>query len=185
MNLKVGDRVELILRSKKRVGTVEEVYSDTQKCKVQIDEFPVTVTKLQKHLAKAEEPELVVVPQFVDDWINHCKQREYDLSCLLDYEDSDMSAEMYEWLISSDDNQELLSRAWLDGYEVEKEQLYYVKLIDQATGYLNVRNDGFIRISGKDQTDEYKTQFTEAEIKAMDKGEAYWLLKEPVEEVAE
>lgn len=68
MRFKQGDRVELILRSKKRVGTVEEVYNDTQKCKVQIDGFPVTVTKPQKYLVKAEEPELVVVPQFIADW---------------------------------------------------------------------------------------------------------------------
>ncbi|EBF5192581.1 hypothetical protein FH023_12465 [Listeria monocytogenes] len=54
MDFKQGDRVELILRSKKRVGTVEEVYNDTQKCKVQIDGFPVTVTKLQKYLVKVE-----------------------------------------------------------------------------------------------------------------------------------
>ncbi|EAC2891243.1 DUF1642 domain-containing protein [Listeria monocytogenes] len=72
------------------------------------------------------------VPQFAGDWINHCKQREYDLSCLLDYEDSDMSAEMYEWLISSDDNQELLARAWLDGYEVEKEPVW---VVENENGY--------------------------------------------------
>ncbi|EAC3698818.1 DUF1642 domain-containing protein [Listeria innocua] len=74
MNFKVGDRVELILRSKKRVGTVEEVYNDTQKCKVQIDEFPVTVPKPQKYLVKAKESELVVVPQFVADWIEQKKE---------------------------------------------------------------------------------------------------------------
>ncbi|MEN0927961.1 DUF1642 domain-containing protein [Listeria innocua] len=78
MNLKVGDRVELILRSKKRVGTVEEVYNDTQKCKVQIDEFPVTVTKPQKYLVKVEGAELVL-PQCVADWLNHCKQEGYNL----------------------------------------------------------------------------------------------------------
>ncbi|EAD9128456.1 DUF1642 domain-containing protein, partial [Listeria monocytogenes] len=128
MKFRVGDRVELILRSKKRVGTVEEVYNDTQKCKVQIDEFPVTVTKPQNYLVKAEEPELVVVPRFVADWINHCKQKVYDLFLSMDYEDSDMSYEMHNWLTFSDDNQELLARAWLDGYEVEKEPLYYVRL---------------------------------------------------------
>ncbi|ENI4731310.1 DUF1642 domain-containing protein, partial [Listeria innocua] len=79
MKFREGDRVELILRSKKRVGTVEEVYNDTQKCKVQIDGFPVTVTKPQKYLVKVEEPELVVVPQFVADWLNHCKQEGYNL----------------------------------------------------------------------------------------------------------
>lgn len=72
------------------------------------------------------------VPQFADDWINHCEQREYDLACLLDYEDSDMSAEMYEWLISSADNQELLARAWLDGYEVEKEPVW---VVENENGY--------------------------------------------------
>ncbi|HBZ6329947.1 TPA: DUF1642 domain-containing protein [Listeria monocytogenes] len=177
-----GDRVELILRSKKRVGTVEEVYNDTQKCKVQIDGFPVTVTKPQKYLVKAKEPELVVVPQFVADWLNHCKQREYDLACLLDYGNACIPDEMYEWLISSADNQELLARAWLDGYEVEKEPLYWVQLIEGVSGYLNVRNDGIQFINSSGQTAELKTRFTESEIKAMDKGGAYWQFAVPVEE---
>lgn len=131
MRFREGDRVELILRSEKRVGTVEEVYNDTQKCKVQIDGFPVTVTKLQKYLVKVEGAELVL-PQFADDWIKHCKQREYDLACLLDYEDSDMPDEMYGWLISSADNQELLARAWMDGYEVEKEPVW---VVENENGY--------------------------------------------------
>ncbi|EAC7181310.1 DUF1642 domain-containing protein [Listeria monocytogenes] len=146
MDFKQGDRVELILRSKKRVGTVEEVYNDTQKCKVQIDEFPVTVTKPQKYLVKVEGAELVV-PQCVADWLNHCKQEGYNL------------------------------------FWSKKEPLYYVKLIDQATGYLNVRNDGRRSMSNSVQNEIFKTKFTESEIKAMDKGEVYWLLNEPVDEV--
>ncbi|EAE0012247.1 DUF1642 domain-containing protein [Listeria monocytogenes] len=181
MNFKVGDRVELILRSKKRVGTVEEVYNDTQKCKVQIDGFPVTVTKPQKYLVKAEEPEQVVVPQFVADWISHCKQKVYDLFLSMDYEDSDMSYEMYNWLTFSDENQEIFARAWLDGYEVEKEPLYWVQLIEGSSGYLNVRNDGIQFINSSGQTAELKTRFTEKEIKAM--GERYWQFAVPIEEV--
>ncbi|EPE9473503.1 DUF1642 domain-containing protein, partial [Listeria monocytogenes] len=95
----------------------------------------------------------------------------------------DMPDEMYEWLTSTADNQELFARAWLDGYEVEKEPLYYVQLIDHATGYLNVHYDNQKLVGSNDEASEYKTQFTESEIKAMNKGEAYWLLKEPVEEV--
>ncbi|EDO0799510.1 DUF1642 domain-containing protein [Listeria monocytogenes] len=174
MRFREGDRVELILRSKKRVGTVEEVYNDTQKCKVQIDEFPVTVTKPQKYLVKAEELELVVVPQFVADWIKHCKQREYDLACLLDYEDSDMSAEMYEWLISSDDNQELLARAWFDGYEVEEEPLYYVRL-PLPFGYLRRS-----KLYPASQNVEDASKYSEKEIKDMD--ERYWQFAVLVEE---
>ncbi|MGD1671325.1 DUF1642 domain-containing protein, partial [Listeria monocytogenes] len=63
------------------------------------------------------------------------------------------------------------------------EPLYYVKLIDQATGYLNVRNDGRRSMSNSVQNEIFKTKFTESEIKAMDKGEVYWLLREPVDEV--
>ncbi|EAF5937895.1 DUF1642 domain-containing protein [Listeria monocytogenes] len=183
MKFRVGDRVELILRSKKLVGTVEEVYNDTQKCKVQIDEFPVTVTKPQKYLVKAEEPELVVVPQFVADWISHCKQKVYDLFLSMDYEDSDMSYEMHNWLTFSDENQELFARAWLDGYEVKKEPLYWVQLIEGASGYLNVRNDGIQFINSSGQTAELKTRFTEKEIKAMDKGDAYWQFAVPVKDL--
>ncbi|EIM1745214.1 DUF1642 domain-containing protein [Listeria monocytogenes] len=182
MNFKVGDRAELILRSKKRVGTVEEVYNDTQKCKVQIDGFPVTVTKPQKYLVKAEGAELVV-PQCVADWLNHCKQEGYNLIWSISYENNDMPDEVYEWLTSTADNQELFARAWLDGYEVEKEPLYYVHFLEGIGGYLNMRYDRLMRTNGKDQDDEYKTQFTEAEIKSMKKGKGYWLLREPVDEV--
>lgn len=123
-------------------------------------------------IAKEKEAELVVVPQFVADWINHCKQKVYDLFLSMDYEDSDMSYEMHNWLTFSDENQELFARAWLDGYEVEKESLYYVQLITNSLGYLNVRNDGRRSLSDSVQNDIFKTQFTEAEIKAMD--ERYW-----------
>ncbi|EIE4395214.1 DUF1642 domain-containing protein [Listeria monocytogenes] len=194
MRFREGDRVELILRSKKRVGTVEEVYNDTQKCKVQIDGFPVTVTKLQKYLVKAEGAELVL-PQFADDWISHCKQREYDLACLLDYEDSDMSDEMYEWLISSADNQELLARAWLDGYEVEKEPLYYVRLPlstwNDDAAELEVINMYVLLNKQSDETTftgliinknkKWTTKLTEAEIKGMPEGDIYWQFAVPVE----
>ncbi|EAC7560364.1 DUF1642 domain-containing protein, partial [Listeria monocytogenes] len=62
----------------------------------------------------------------------HCKQREYDLACLLEYGNAGIPDEMYEWLISSADNQELLARAWLDGYEVEKEPVW---VVENENGY--------------------------------------------------
>ncbi|ECC0370303.1 DUF1642 domain-containing protein [Listeria monocytogenes] len=192
MNFKVGDRAELILRSKKRVGTVEEVYNDTQKCKVQIDGFPVTVTKPQKYLVKAEEPELVVVPQFVADWISRRRQEGYNLIWSISYENNDMPDEMYEWLTSTADNQELFARAWLDGYEVEKEPLYYVKLPiskrNEATDELEVINmclllnirsretciSGNYRWVDKLKRTGWRTKLTEAQIKGMPEGDIYW-----------
>ncbi|EAE6298698.1 DUF1642 domain-containing protein [Listeria monocytogenes] len=183
MDFKQGDRVELILRSKKRVGTVEEVYNDTQKCKVQIDGFPVTVTKPQKYLVKAEEPELVVVPQFIADWIELKKANGNDLYIAMDTSWQSMNDKVSSWLDGEEHRYDKFARAWLDGYEVEKEPLYWVQLIEGASGYLNVRNDGIQFINSSGQTAELKTRFTEKEIKAMDKGGAYWQFAVLVEEV--
>ncbi|EAD6171498.1 DUF1642 domain-containing protein, partial [Listeria monocytogenes] len=180
MRFKEGDKVEFIDQGELKQGVVTEIEETNHSIFYQIDyirNMEITWITEDKLLSPAP---VLKVPRFADDWISHCKQREYDLACLLDYEDSDMSAEMNDWLSSEDSNQELLMRAWLDGYEVEKEPLYYVKLIDQATGYLNVRNDGRRSMSNSVQNEIFKTQFTESEIKAMNKGEAYWLLKEPV-----
>ncbi|MBC1996767.1 DUF1642 domain-containing protein [Listeria marthii] len=184
MRFKEGDKVQFIENNELIIGTIKRVNNNVGLVDLKVSDLSWFFRKLED-VVKVKEPELIAVPRFAADWINHCKQREYDLSCLLDYEDSDMSAEMYEWLISSDDNQELLARAWFDGYEVEKEPLYYIKLINKPTGYLNVRSDGAYYLGGSGQTSGFKTEFTKAEIDEMDKGEAYWLLKERVKAEAE
>ncbi|EGL8583194.1 DUF1642 domain-containing protein [Listeria monocytogenes] len=181
MKFRKGDKVEFIWSGKLKQGVVTEIEETKNAISYQIKysgDMGMTWLDERDLIAPAQ---VLKVPQFVADWLNHCKQREYDLACLLDYGNAGIPDEMYEWLISSADNQELLARAWLDGYEVEKEPLYYVKLIDQATGYLNVRNDGRRSMSNSVQNEIFKTKFTESEIKAMDKGEVYWLLNEPVE----
>ncbi|MBC2038979.1 DUF1642 domain-containing protein [Listeria marthii] len=184
MRFKEGDKVQFIENNELIIGTIKRVNNNVGLVDLKVSDLSWFFRKLED-VVKVKEPELIAVPRFAADWINHCKQREYDLSCLLDYEDSDMSAEMYEWLISSDDNQELLARAWFDGYEIEKEPLYYIKLINKPTGYLNVRSDGAYYLGGSGQTSGFKTEFTKAEIDEMDKGEAYWLLKERVKAEAE
>ncbi|EMB6244860.1 DUF1642 domain-containing protein [Listeria monocytogenes] len=183
MRFKKGDKVEFIDQGELKQGVVTEIEETNHSIFYQIDyvrNMEITWITEDKLLSPAP---VLKVPRFADDWINHCEQREYDLACLLDYGNAGMPDEMYGWLISSADNQELLARAWMDGYEVEKEPLYYVQLIDHATGYLNVHYDNQKLVGSNDEASEYKTQFTESEIKAMNKGEAYWLLKEPVEEV--
>ncbi|EAD5756053.1 DUF1642 domain-containing protein [Listeria monocytogenes] len=172
MNFKVGDRVEFIYRNKKSVGEINGVYPGTQEVSIKQSDSPVDLLFSDKAVVKVEEQERIVVPQFVADWISQCKQEGYDLSWSINYDDSDMPYEIFEWLNPTADNQELFARAWMDGYEVEKEPLYYVQLITNSLGYLNVRNDGRRSLSDSGQNDIFKTQFTEAEIKAMD--ERYW-----------
>ncbi|ECL4453126.1 DUF1642 domain-containing protein [Listeria monocytogenes] len=187
MIFKAGDKVEFIYRNKKSVGEINGVYPGTQEVSIKQSDSPVDLLFSDKAVAKVEEPELVVVPQLVGDFLeNHSKEDGYtlhDLLCDLLTSRASLDENVYDWIMeNNNENGELLARAWLDGYEVEKEPLYYVQLIQGISGYLNVRNDGMQFLNSRGQTAELKTRFTEKEIKAMDKGEAYWLLREPVEE---
>ncbi|EQA6624858.1 DUF1642 domain-containing protein [Listeria monocytogenes] len=186
MRFKEGDKVEFIYRNKKSVGEINGVYPGTQEVFIKQSDSPVDLLFSDKAVAKVEQQERIVVPQCVADWVSHCKQKGYDLFLSIDYGDSDMPYEMYNWLTFSDENQELFARAWLDGYEVEKETRYYVKFVDANNGnkcYLNVRSDGCKTLNNSVQNDIFKTQFTESEIKAMD--ERYWQFAVPVEEEEE
>lgn len=75
-------------------------------------------------LKQLDEPRKVKVKQFVADWIKECKEKG-DLS--LGGAIQLPCPEIYEWLMDWK-NQELFARAWLDGYEIEKEKQYVVKV---------------------------------------------------------
>lgn len=75
-------------------------------------------------LKQLDEPRKVKVPQCVADWIKECKEKG-DLS--LGGAIQLPCPEIYEWLMDWK-NQELFARAWLDGYEIEKEKQYEVIL---------------------------------------------------------
>ncbi|EAA0149053.1 hypothetical protein BB584_11060 [Listeria monocytogenes] len=195
MRFREGDKVEFIWSGKLKQGVVTEIEETKNAISYQIKySGDMGMTWLDERDLVAPAP-VLKVPQFADDWIKHCKQREYDLACLLDYEDSDMSAEMYEWLISSADNQELLARAWLDGYEVEKEPLYYVRLPlstwNDDAAELEVINMYVLLNKQSDETTftgliinknkKWTTKLTEAEIKGMPEGDIYWQFAVPVE----
>lgn len=74
-----------------------------------------------------------VVPQYVADWIKKCKMFKsfaVSLSFALQpsvWEANSLSGECIEWLMDAE-NQETYARAWLDGYEIEKEARYTVRV---------------------------------------------------------
>lgn len=76
----------------------------------------------------AMEREKVQVPQFVADWIEYCKAREITLAHALYRSEESKNKSVYRWIIEDLDRQETFARAWLDGYEVEEEKRYRVKL---------------------------------------------------------
>lgn len=83
----------------------------------------------------SDEPKKPVVPQFVADWIKYCRFTNVNLlNALLvgdvyfyNYANQKDFSKLKEFL-DTENNQETFARAWLDGYEVEKEKRYLVKM---------------------------------------------------------
>ena len=93
-----------------------------------------------------DEPQKVVVPQFVADWIEECKnslifnlKSAMNLNTIMNY--SKDNHKIIDW-IKVNSNQETFARAWLTDYEAEKEPKYKVKL-KNTDDYLNQTETGF------------------------------------------
>ena len=138
----------------------------------------ITVIELgdvQKIISQIEEPQKVVVPKFVAEWLEYCKSSYRDLQKVLSRLDDD--EKIGDWAYDENDDLipekvDMIARAWLDGYEIEKEKLYTVEIPDPhgmyKIRYLFRNSMGNIRIGGTDYRDiflEVETHLTEAEIK--------------------
>lgn len=117
--------------------------------------YGVARKEILDDLKQLDEPKKVVVPKFVAEWIEYAKKKGDSLSA--SFKPWDLYGAEYgkvnSWI---KDNEETYARAWLDGYEVEEDPLYYVKL--PGVGYLNNADGGI--------------KHTDKEIKAID--ERYW-----------
>ena len=76
-------------------------------------------------ISQLDEPQKVVVPQFVADWIEESKQSCKNVVEFFKYKYKNI--EMIKW-IESEKRFDLIARAWLDGFEVEEEKRYIVSL---------------------------------------------------------
>lgn len=89
-------------------------------------------------IEKLDEPQKVTVPQFVADYIKDAKYYEWDLDDVFDHiTEESGGSEISEWFYTLG-NVDVFARAWLDGYEVEKEKRYYIRLknVDENYNYL-------------------------------------------------
>ena len=78
-------------------------------------------------IEQLDEPEKVKVPQCVHKYIQEAKEYNWDLQDLMKSIDDEDSEELQRWFYH-ECNQETLARAWLDGYEIEKQKRYVVTL---------------------------------------------------------
>ena len=76
-------------------------------------------------IKQLDEPEKVKVPQFVAEHIEHSKEIGRDLQDAMN--SSLINKQVDQWLYTKN-NMETFARAWLDGYEVEEEKRYRVKI---------------------------------------------------------
>ena len=126
-------------------------------------------------ISQIDEPQKVVVPKFVAEWIEECKRSGWHLQKALSRLDDD--EKIGDWAYDENDDlipekAETFARAWLDGYEIERKKLYTVEIPDPhglyKIRYLYRGSDGDIRIKGNDYRDVFLnagTHLTEAEIK--------------------
>ena len=110
-----------------------------------------------------DEPEKVKVPQFVDDVIEGAREQSPELEDALHYAWGNGTKEFTEWY-NKKSNRDLFARAWLDGYEVEKEKRYLVKI--KATKHY-IAKDGIGKIFF---SLAYKESFTKKELEDADFG---------------
>lgn len=134
--------------------------------------------KIRRELNKVQ------VPQFVADWIEHCRGLGYSLYQAMELVHE--NAEIKKWFIFVD-NQDLFARAWLDGCEVEEEKKYKVVLLNYNDGHLNLVNvrtlgENIIFFTKKIQFDPRSLKLTKAEIISSGFG---WVFDCPGVEVTE
>ena len=113
----------------------------------------IDVDRIIDTIKQLDEPEKVKVPQFVADWIEEKRDMGWKLTKMV--LQANLNEQYWRWVV---DNQETFARAWLDGYEVEEEKRYFVKV--KATKHY-ISKDGIGKIFF---SLAYKESFTKKEL---------------------
>lgn len=97
----------------------------------------IATEEVLKDLKQLDEPQKPVVPPFVADYIKYAIENDWDLQDLFKYIEDEEDEKLLRW-VYHERNQETLAAAWINGYTVEKEKRYLVKIkgIDSKSCYL-------------------------------------------------
>ena len=147
----------------------------------------VHIDKIVELVNQIEEPQKPVVPKFVAEWLEHCRRCNLNLQMTLYRLDDD--EKVGDWAYDENDDLisekvDMIARAWLDGYETEKEKLYTVEIPNQnlnAHTVLQKTEKGIVLISVTNARWRgwESSKLTEAEIKQ--DFEWAWQWAKPVE----
>lgn len=117
----------------------------------------IDVDRIIETIKQLDEPEKVKVPQCVHKYIQEAKEYNWDLQDLMKCVNDEYSEEFQRWFYH-ECNQETLARAWLDGYEVEEEKRYFVK-VKATKHYFDKDGNGRVYFSLA-----YKSCFTKKQL---------------------
>lgn len=133
-----------------------------------------------KLIEQLDEPQKTVVPQFVADYIKYAIENDWDFQDLFKCIEDEEDEELLRW-VYHERNQETLAAAWINGYTVEKEKRYIVKMsaTKQPLFYNNMYEKTFFSLG------DLATRFTRKQLEGLGLG---WVFDCPgieIEEVEE
>lgn len=146
--------------------------------------FPiVTINRVVGDLKQLDEPQKVMIPRFIADWIVQAKEDGYNIAGAIH---EAPKGEVDDWLEL--ENVDIFAEAWVNGYHIEKEKRYFVKMKDLETGF-NLLNrhktENYWIFSSKDESVTYQVCHTRKELEEDGLG---WVFDCPgieIEEVTE
>ena len=154
----------------------QELISKYELLKNSYDFKVVATDDIISDLKRLDEPKKVQIPQFVASWIEYCKFTHVNLQHALivgdvyfyNYANQKDFSKLKEFL-ETENNQATFARAWLDGYDVEKEKRYTVvmKATKQPLYYNAVDKKLFFSMGG------LATNFTQKQLEDADFGEVF------------
>ena len=131
----------------------------------------IDVDRIIDKIKQLDEPQKVKIPQCVADWIEKCKTFKHfvvSLSFALQpivWEENNLSDKCIDWLMDAN-NQNTFARAWLDGYEVEEEKRYRVKMknMSEENTYLTFRFGRTWMLSNFEECEEFRLHHTRKQL---------------------
>ena len=125
----------------------------------------VACQKILQDLEKLDEPEKIKVPQFVAEIIEYYKKQNATLYDAL--REKNFNKQYDDWLLNEQGAYDKVARAWLDGYEVEKEPKYTV-MVKGVSGYGRYLNKALLSkeyfFASENEVSGYRTKHTRKEL---------------------
>ena len=125
------------------------------------------VEKIILQLKRIENDKKAKIPEYVADLIEEARTYEWDLDDLFEHiNEYSGDSEISTWFYTLG-NIDVLARAWLDGYEVEKEKRYIIKVkgVFSNSNCLNYHKGyGFWKFVDDFETENHRIEHTKEEL---------------------